>query len=196
MGRPLGFAPEAALEALGLPREGRVWRWGSCLVTGVLATPGPQGGWWLGRQEIECSRRVWQPVLASTLQYFSLEKPPDREAWQATVCRVTKSWTLPKWSCVHRLKTFCLWQLCPSESWTWRWCSCLACGDPGGAKRAGTRAASAAGVTALWESFFEPLVAGDQKVSLASLSPQLRPFRHLEGSLAWGPPLLFPASGT
>ena len=43
VGRPLGFAPEAALEALGLPREGRVWRWGSCLVTGVLATPGPQG---------------------------------------------------------------------------------------------------------------------------------------------------------
>ena len=34
VGRPLGFAPEAALEALGLPREGRVRRWGSCLVTG------------------------------------------------------------------------------------------------------------------------------------------------------------------
>ena len=65
-------------------------------VAGALAAPGPQGGWWLGRQEIECSRRVWQPVLASTLQYFSLEKPPDREAWQATVYRVTKSWTPPK----------------------------------------------------------------------------------------------------
>ena len=37
--------------------------------------------------------------------------------------------------------------------------------------------------------FFEPLVAGDQKASLASLSPWLRPFRHLEGSLAWGPSL-------
>ena len=47
-----------------------------------------------------------------------------------------------------------------------------------------------------YQSFLEPLVAGDQKVSLASLSPHLRPFRHLEGSLAWGPPLLFPASGT
>ena len=31
--------------------------------------------------------------------------------------------------------------------------------------------ASAAEVTALSESFFEPLVAGDQKASLASLSP-------------------------
>ena len=44
--------------------------------------------------------------------------------------------------------------------------------------------------------FFEPLVAGDQKASLASLSPQLRSFRHLEGFLAWGPSLLFGSSGT
>ena len=42
---------------------------------------------------------------------------------------------------------------------------------------------------ALWESFFEPLVTGDQKTSLASLSPQLRLFRRLKGSLAWGPSL-------
>ena len=50
----------------------------------------------------------------------------------------------------------------------------------------------------LWpsESFFEPLVAGDQKVSLASLSPSLCPFRHLDGSLAWGPFLLFSTSST
>ena len=44
------------------------------------------------------------------------------------------------------------------------------CGDPGGAKRAGTQTASTAGVMALSEYFFEPLVAGDQKTSLASLS--------------------------
>ena len=31
VGRPLGFAPEAALEALGLPCEGQAWRWCSCL---------------------------------------------------------------------------------------------------------------------------------------------------------------------
>ena len=36
---------------------------------------------------------------------------------------------------------------------------------------AGTWTASATGVMALSESFFEPLVAGDQKASLASLSP-------------------------
>ena len=44
--------------------------------------------------------------------------------------------------------------------------------------------------------FFEPLVAGDHKASLASLSPYLCPFRHLEGSLFWGPSLCFSASGT
>ena len=58
------------------------------------------------------------------------------------------------------------------------------------------RAASAAGVLALSESFFKPLVGGDQKASLAGLSPWLHPFRHLEGSLAWGPSLLFSTSGT
>ena len=47
----------------------------------------------------------------------------------------------------------------------------MACEDPSGAKCAGTRSASAAGVMALSESFFEPLVAGDQKASLAILSP-------------------------
>ena len=49
--------------------------------------------------------------------------------------------------------------------------------------------ASAAGVMALSESFFEPLVAGDQKASLASLSLYLFPFSHLQGSLAWSPSL-------
>ena len=46
-------------------------------------------------------------------------------------------------------------------------------------------------VVALSGPFLEPLVAGNQKASLASLSPELRLFRHLEGSLAWSPSLLF-----
>ena len=45
--------------------------------------------------------------------------------------------------------------------------SCLACGDPSGSKCAGTQTASTPGVMALSESLFEPLVAGDQKTSLA-----------------------------
>ena len=51
----------------------------------------------------------------------------------------------------------------------------------------GTWMASATGVMAPSESFFEPLVAGDQKTSLAGLSPSLCRVRGLEGSLAWGP---------
>ena len=46
----------------------------------------------------------------------------------------------------------------------------MACGDLGDAKYTGTQTAST-GVMALSESFFEPLVAGDQKASLARLSP-------------------------
>ena len=68
-----------------------------------------------------------------------------------------------------------------------KWYSCLACWDPRGSKCTGTRTVSAAGVMALPESFFEPLVAGNQKASLASLSLKLCAFKHLEGSLAWGP---------
>ena len=65
----------------------------------------------------------------------------------------------------------------------------MAYGDPCDIKYAGTRTASAAGVMALSEFFvylfvFAPLVAGDNKASLASLSPYFCPFRHLEGSLA------------
>ena len=53
-------------------------------VTGVLAAPGTQGSWRLGQQEIWCSRRVWQSVLASTLQYSCLENPPP---WQRSLAR-------------------------------------------------------------------------------------------------------------
>ena len=62
-----------------------------------------------------------------------------------------------------------------------RWCSCLACGDPGGTKCAGTWTASATGVMARSESFLEPLVAGDQKAFFASLSvaPPIQALRGL-----------------
>ena len=42
--------------------------------------------------------------------------------------------------------------------------------------------------------FFQPLVAGDQKASLASLCNSTG--SGTQGSLAWGPSLLFPVSGT
>jgi len=40
---------------------------------------------------------------------------PAREAWQATVYRVTRSQTLPKWPCVHRHKTF--WPAAALPQW-------------------------------------------------------------------------------
>ena len=43
--------------------------------------------------------------------------------------------------------------------------------DPGDAKCSGTWTASTTGVMTLSEPFFEPLLVGDQKASLASLSP-------------------------
>ena len=73
------------------------------------------------------------------------------------------------------------------------------CRDPGGANCTGTQT-YAAEVMTLSEGFFEPLVAGDQKASLANLSP---PFHALRGlpclgsfSVVWhirhieGPPWL------
>ena len=51
--------------------------------------------------------------------FFPGEPPPapNRERCQATLYRVTKSWTQLKRPCVCRNKvSFCLWQLCPSES--------------------------------------------------------------------------------
>ena len=56
----------------------------------------------------------------------------------------------------------------------------MACRDSGGAKCAGTQTASAAGVTALSESFFEPLVAGDQRGLFGqslSVAPSVQAFR-------------------
>ena len=47
------------------------------------------------------------------------------------------------------MRRFCLWQHCPSESWAWRWCNNLACGDPGRPKCAGIWTFSATGVMAL-----------------------------------------------
>ena len=54
----------------------------AALVAGVLEAPGSQRSWWLGQQEIQCSRKVWRPVLANTLQYSCLEKLP---LWQRSL---------------------------------------------------------------------------------------------------------------
>ena len=82
----------------------------------------------------------------------------------------------------------------------------MACGDPGGAKRAGTQTASDAGLMTLPDSFLEPLVPGGQKASgqSSSMAPPIQAFRglpcleslpvvlqirHIEGPPGWGPTL-------
>ena len=77
VGCPLGFAPESVLEDWCLP----LWRPGeecgaAAWVTGVLAAPGTQVSWQLGQQEIQCSRKVWQPIMCNMLQSSCLKKPP------------------------------------------------------------------------------------------------------------------------
>ena len=68
----LGFAPVRA-------------KWGggaAAWVTGVLASPGTPGGWWLGQQGIQCSGRVWQQVMSNTLQYSCLD---NISPWQRSL---------------------------------------------------------------------------------------------------------------
>ena len=68
------------------PCEGQVWRWQLLELEGFWQHQVTQGSWRLGQQETQCSRRVWQPVLANTLQYSCLDTSlSDREAWQASL---------------------------------------------------------------------------------------------------------------
>ena len=91
-GSSLGFAPEAALEDLGFPCEGQVWRWCSYLNRRGLGRTRYSG---------ELAARaagnivLWKDMATSIGQYVPVFLPgkPDREAWQATVYRVAKSGT-------------------------------------------------------------------------------------------------------
>ena len=105
---PLGFSSWGCRGGIGFsPQRARCGGDATAWVAEVLAARGTQGSWKLGKQEIQCSRKVWQRVLANPLQYSCLENPfSDREAWQVTVYRVSKNWTRPKWLCMHIYKTF------------------------------------------------------------------------------------------
>ena len=108
MGRPLGFAPEAALEDLGLPL------WGPGVE--VVQLLGLQGFWQhkvlkgLGGQgsrkysALEGYGNQYWPICSSILAWRI--PLPDKEAWQATVYSIVKSKTQLKWPCVHRCKTY------------------------------------------------------------------------------------------
>ena len=157
MSHPLGFAPESALEDLGLP----LWEPGVEMVQLL----GLQGFW---------QHQVPRGVGSYGSRTFSVLERHGKQYWpirsSILAWRILSTW----WRVVagHSLQgckeldtnevtlsaqmqdIFCLWQLCPSESWVWRWHSSLSCGDPGDAKCAGTGTASATGVMALSEFFF------------------------------------------
>ena len=167
MGCPLGFAPEAVLEGLGLPLWGQVWRWCSCL--GLRASGSTRYSEELAVRE--AGNIVLEKGMATSIgQYAPAFLPGElhflTEAWQATVYRVAKSWTQLKRTHVQRHKTFLpvaalpQWGLSVKVAWL------PGSREPWWAKCAGTQTASAAGVMALSESFFEPHIAEDQKASV------------------------------
>ena len=174
-GRPQWFVPEASLEDLGLPQWGPVvevvqllgsqWFWQHQVLRGVgrlgssrySALEGYDNQYW----PVHSSILAWKtPMTENPGRPQSTESQRAEHDRSDPVCIDAKLFFF-----------FSLWQLCPCEGWAWRWCSCLGHGDPGCTKRPGTWMASAPGVMALLESFFEPLIAGDQKASLVNLSP-------------------------
>ena len=90
-------------------------------------------------------------MAASIGQYAPVFSPGEPPPWQRGLAghslqgwKGSNTTEAALWAQTQEL--FSLWQFWPSESWAWRWCSCLTCRDPGGEKCAGTRTASATGV--------------------------------------------------
>ena len=108
VGHVLGFAPEAALEDLGLPLGGPGVEMVQLLESQgfrqnqVLKGVGSQGSRKYSALE-EDGNQYWS-IRSSILAWKT--SLPDREAWQATVYRVAKSGTQPKRTCEHRPKPF------------------------------------------------------------------------------------------
>ena len=137
-------------------------------ITGALASPGTQGSWQLGKQEIWYPRRGWQPIPVffpgefhgqRNLAGHSLQgcKESDMNNQSNLTCMDAGLFLVPgssvpmgimhaggvvAWimgtlamlatqACWHycqrrygAIRAFSsLWQLCPSEDWTWTWCS-------------------------------------------------------------------------
>ena len=68
--------------AWACPCEGQVWRCCSCLSHRGFGSTRYSGELQLGQQEIQCSRSIWQPVLANMFQYSCLENHPS---WQRSL---------------------------------------------------------------------------------------------------------------
>ena len=193
MGHPLGFAPVAALEDLGLPLWGPDGE-----VVQLLGSPGfwqqqvLRGVGGSGSRKCSALEGMATSIGQHTTATLAWGNPPTEKPGRPQSTRSHRDGHDP----VHIDATFfCGWQLCPSESEH----------EAGAAAwLAGTLVAQTVQGHGLplpqglqpYQSFPKPLVVGNQKASLASLSPSLPPFGHLEGSLACGPSLLLGASGT
>ena len=90
------------------PCEDQVWKWCSCLgcrgsgstrYSGELAAKGSRK-----YSALEVYGNQYWPICSSILAWRIPLR--DTEAQQATVHRVAKSLTWPKWPCAHRCKTF------------------------------------------------------------------------------------------
>ena len=98
------------------PCEGGCGGGAAAWVAGVLAAPGTQGGWRLGQQETQCSRRAWLPVLASARQCSCLETPSLTEkpgSPQSAGLQGVRHYRSDPGHIDARF--FCLWQLCPNQ---------------------------------------------------------------------------------
>ena len=96
-------------------------------------------------------------MATSLVQYTPVFLPGEPPPWQRRLAghslqcrRVGHYWSDP--ACIVARLSLPVAALPPWEL-AWRWHGCLACGDPGGAKCAGTQAAFATGAMALSESF-------------------------------------------
>ena len=105
----LGFAPV------------RAWCGGgtAAWVSGVLAAPATPGSWQLGKQEIKCSKMVWQPVATSIGQYAPVpgETPLMEKPGRPQSTGSTKNWTEPKWPYMHRHKAFFFFLPVAAQGW-------------------------------------------------------------------------------
>ena len=111
------------------PCEDQVWRWCSCLGCKGSGSTRYSGELAAKAAGNICSRRVWQPVLDNTLQYSCLENFPPLTENPGRLQSIGSQRVGHYQSDLTHIytKVFCLWQLCPSESWAWRYCSCFTC---------------------------------------------------------------------
>ena len=125
-----------------------MWRWCSCWATGVrqhqvlraVGSEGSRNYSALERYDNQC----W-PARRSILAW----RTPDREAWRATVHRITKSWAQPKRLGEHGCKASFARGSAAQRGLSLRVAQLLGSPGPGGAKSAGTGTVSTAGVRPL-----------------------------------------------